>query len=120
MHEDQTGFILGRDITANIRRTLNAIARGRKNAVPSVLVALDIEKAFDTVEVPYMTRLLKKMGFGDTFLWVIQSLYASSTANLLINGLRSKNILLQRGMRQGCPLSPLLFTICIEPLVHRI
>lgn len=64
VHEDQTGLIPGRDIEANIQRTLNAIVWGRKAEIPSVLVAVDIEKAFDTVEVPYMTALLENMALG--------------------------------------------------------
>lgn len=67
-----------------------------------------------------MTSLLEAMGFGDMFLHVKKSLYSSSTATLLINGLRSGNVLLQRGTWQGCPFSPLLFAICMEPLAHRI
>lgn len=109
IHTDQTGFRPGRDISDNIRCTLDVIILGRQPSRPqsSVIVALDIEKAFDTVEHIYMVQLLWNMGFGSTFLRTIESLYSSSTVHLLINGRRFGGIPLHRGTRLGCPLSSL-------------
>lgn len=75
IHPDQTDFIPGRDISDNIRRTLDVILLGRRpsQTQPSVIAALDIEKAFDTVEPAYMVHLLWSMGFGPTFLRTIES-----------------------------------------------
>lgn len=120
VHKDQMGFIPGRDIADNVRRTLDLLYFGRKHHVPSILVALDVEKAFNTVGVPYMIALLTEMGFGIGFLRVIKSFYSFSTSNLLISGLWSGNIMLQIGTRQGCPLSPLLFALCMEPIAQKI
>lgn len=122
IHNDQTGFVPVRDIADNIRRTLNVILLGRGPSRPSssVVIALDIEKAFDTVEPSYLIHLLKGMGFGTSFLRTIESLYSSSVAHLLINGQRSESVPLHRGTQQGCPLSHLLFDFCMEPLARRI
>lgn len=117
VHIDQTRFILGRDIADNIRRTLNAILLGRRMALISILIALDIEKAFDTVDVPYMTTLLETMGFGEKFLSIIRSLYSSSISNLLIKCQCSCNYVEKQGKDA---LFPSVIALCMEPLAHRI
>lgn len=96
----QTGIIPHHNIMDNIQRTLNLILFGKKQSYDLTILALDIEKAFDTVEVKYMTTLLTKMGLGNNFLTTIQSLYSAPSAMLFVNGLHSPEIPLQRGTRQ--------------------
>ncbi|XP_015267376.1 PREDICTED: neuronal acetylcholine receptor subunit alpha-9 [Gekko japonicus] len=83
---DQTGFIPGRQITDNIRRTLDIIIHQRTARKETLLLALDFEKAFDSVEIPYIMSLLQKMGFGTNFLRVIKTIYAKNTARIRVNG----------------------------------
>ena len=112
---DQTGFMAGRNSSSNTRRLLNII--GSPNPVtPEVVISLDAEKAFDRVEWKYLYCVLAKFGFGSDFIAGIRLLYDSPTAHILTNGLRSPPFALCRGTRQGCPLSPLLFALAIEPL----
>lgn len=77
---------------------------------------MDAEKAFDRVEWPYLFYTLKKFGFGNNFISWIKLLYASPLACVRTNNDLSNYFPLNRGTRQGCPLSPLLFAIAIEPL----
>lgn len=60
------------------------------------------------------------MDFGPGFLNAIKALYTGPRAQLLINGIRSGDFFLSWGMRQGCPLSPLLFALSLEPLAVAI
>ena len=113
---DQTGFILGRHSFTNIRQLLNVIYSPVSSVVPEVVIALDTEKVFDRVEWGYLFACLNKFGYGPNFISQIKLLYTSPKASVITNGKRSKYFQLYRGTRQGCPISPLLFALVIEPL----
>lgn len=116
---DQTGFIKSRHLFYNIRRLFNILYSG-KSSEPEYLVSVDSEKAFDRVEWNYLFHTLTKFGFGPSFLSWIKLLYTSPSASVLTNTHYSQYFDLHRGTRQGCPLSPLLFAIAIEPLTIAI
>ena len=117
---DQTGFIPGRQGINNIRRTLNIISIAKQNQQTSMLLSLDAEKAFDRVDWLYLEHTLESMGFHSEFVNWIGVLYSGPTSKVRVNGHTSKAFSLKRGTRQGCPLSPLLFAISIEPLAEMI
>lgn len=117
---DQTGFIPGRSMADNVRRTLNIICHGKRNTDPSLLVSIDFEKAFDSIEFSYLKSLLAHMKFGENFRRAIDALYDHPVAKVRVNNRRTRDIDLHRGTRQGCPLSPLIFALCIEPLANWI
>ena len=79
---------------------------------------MDAEKAFDGVERPYLFYTLKRFGFGN-ISW-IKLLYTSPLAHVCTNNGYSDYFSLERGTRQGCQLSPLLFAIAIEPLAEAL
>lgn len=81
-----------------------------------VALSLDAEKAFDRVQWEFLFAALSHFGFGQTFISWIKILYKSPKAAVITNGLISPLFNLTRGTRQGCPLSPLLFSIVLEPL----
>lgn len=114
--EEQTGFIQRRHSFSNVRKLFNIIYSSSPSNSPEAAIALDAEKAFDRVEWDYLFAILKKFGFGNTFISWIQLLYTSPKASICTNNFRSAYFPLTRGTRQGCPLSPLLFAIAIEPL----
>ncbi|KAI9999450.1 hypothetical protein NQD34_018194 [Periophthalmus magnuspinnatus] len=114
--QDQTGFIKDRHLFFNIRRLLNIIYTQENKNGQELLLSLDAEKAFDRVEWDYLFSALSKFGFGPTFVSLVKLLYVHPKASIRTNDVYSSYFPLGRSTRQGCPLSPLLFALAIEPL----
>ncbi len=115
--DDQTGFIKGCHSFFNIRCLFNILYDPTPPDIPEILILLDAEKAFDRVEWDYLFYTLKKFGFSNRFVSWIRVLYSSPLASVRTNNNLSSYFPLNRGTRQGCPLSALLFMIAFEPLV---
>ena len=64
----------------------------------------------------FMIKTLKKMGIEGTYLNIVKAKYDKPTADIIINSEKLKAFPLRSGIRQGCPLSPLLFNIVLEVL----
>lgn len=120
LNVDETDFIRGRNLFSNIRRLINIISAPSTAIKPEVVLSLDAEKAFDGVEWGFLFKLLEKFGFGQTFISWVRLLYASPKARVYTNNHYSSYFSLSRGTRQGCPLSPLLFALIIEPLAIKL
>ena len=67
------------------------------------------EKAFDCVNHSFLFRLLEQLGFGPSFIQWVYTLYTGANMRIILNGYLSSRIDLKRGVRQGDPLSPLLY-----------
>ena len=80
-----------------------------------MIISLSAEKAFDTIQHPFMIKTLQKMGIEGTYLNIVKAICDKPTANIL-NGEKLKAFSLRSGKRQGCTLSPLLFNIVLEVL----
>ncbi len=100
----------------NIRRLLNILYDPTPSSVSEVLLSLNAEKAFDRVEWDFLFYVLEKFGFGSKCRHWVKVLYTSPVAAVCTNNNLSPLFSLQRGTRQGCTLSPLLFALVIEPL----
>ncbi len=122
--EDQTGFIKGRNASDNMRRLLHILDFVDSHPTPCAVFSLDAEKAFDRLEWNYMWAVLQCFGFSEHFISMIKTLYHSPAASVITGNIISPPFPLQRGMMQGCPLSPLLFCLSLEPLaqanIHKI
>ena len=79
-----------------------------------MFISIDAEKAFDKIQHPFMIKTLQKAGIEVTYLNIIKAIYDKPTANIIFNGKKLKAFPLKSGIRQGCPLLPLLFNIVLE------
>lgn len=85
-----------------------------------ILVTLDQEKAFDRVDHEFLMRTLAKFGFGPTFCQWVSLFYNNVVSRIIVNGNLSDPVFLGRGVRQGCPLSPLLYVLVSEVLSTQV
>jgi hypothetical protein len=76
-----------------------------------LIISIDAEKAFDKIQHHFMIKALRILGIEGMYLSIVKAIYDQSTANIILNGKKLKPFPLKSGMRQKCPLSPLLFNI---------
>ena len=118
--KEQTGYIKNRNMSDNVVLINSIIDYCEEFKKPGTLIFLDFEKAFDSLEWTFMQNAVKKFGFGDSFLSWIKLLYSCPSLVVKNNGWLSGNVTMHRGIRQGCPLSALLFILCTECLALKI
>uniref|UniRef100_A0A803KB25 Reverse transcriptase domain-containing protein n=1 Tax=Xenopus tropicalis TaxID=8364 RepID=A0A803KB25_XENTR len=117
---DQVGFVPKRQASDNIRRALTFIHTIQSKAIPGLLVSIDLSKAFDSVSWPYLHYILERWGFKQKFRHVIKALYNNPQAYVRWGPYFTDPFQLSGGTRQGCPLSPILFILALEPLAAQI
>jgi hypothetical protein len=116
----QGGFVPGRNIHHVIDVFSAAQALARKHNSPMVAVLLDIKKAYDSVNREFLFDCLASRGFPSRFMAAIRNTHAETEARFRVNGFLSEPVPMTRGIRQGCPLAPLLFILAIDPLYPRL
>uniref|UniRef100_A0A3B3C2S0 Reverse transcriptase domain-containing protein n=1 Tax=Oryzias melastigma TaxID=30732 RepID=A0A3B3C2S0_ORYME len=120
INPDKTGFITGRHYGDNVWGLLKMMSSYKTKPEQAMVLSLDAQKANDQVSWQYLEHTLQKFKLGKKFIRWIQILYSNPMAAVKVNGTMSNTFPLERGCRQRCSLSPLLFIISIELLAQLI
>ena len=117
---DQSCGVKGRNPTLNSRMLQDIVSDLNNRGLGGAVLSLDQEKAFDRVDWGYLQRVLARMNFGPSFCQWISLFYTGISSSVLVNGHCSDFFFVSRGVRQGCPLSPLLYIIIAETMACAI
>ena len=116
INNDETGFLKGRFMGENIRLIDSVINYTAQQDIPGLLLFIDFEKAFDSLEWCFVNPTLQYFGFGPSLTNWVRTFYTNIKSCILNNGRSSDFFTLQKGVRQGFPLSPYLFILSVEVL----
>ena len=120
INPDQVGYIQGRYIGENVRIMYDIIQYADLEDLEAYITQVDFEKVFDSVKWGFLFRALEAFNFGEYFRTWIKILYSDISACVGNNGHFSNYFKLTRSIRQGCPISALLFLLVVELLAIRI
>ena len=113
IHPDQTAYVKGRYIGESVR-----IIEDILDHIDGIRFVADIEKAFDSVEHNFIFSVLRKFGFGPEFIQWIKTTFCNAESCVMNNGSSTGYFSLEKGTRQGDPLSPICLDTCSGNIIH--
>ena len=120
IEKDQFSFIKGRQISDLLRQLDDILEHGKSHFPDSIILSLDYAKAFDTISIASIRKALCFFEFGSEFTKWIDIILKDRLSCVRNGGYVSDFFKMERGVRQGCPISPLLFIITLELLARDI
>jgi len=120
LHEDQKGFVPGRQMYEHTRLAAEVAHLCDSTGTKGFIVGLDQAKVYDRVDQAWLLDVLVEMGVSADVVGLVENVLPGCRSRVQINGGYSPKFSLRRGVRQGDPLSCLLFNFSIEPLAMRL
>ena len=120
INQDQVGYLKGRNISTIIRTVDDVINYLNVTKKGGYLLALDYQKAFDSISKTFMIQAFDIFGFGPQFKRWISVMITNTSSRINHGGWISESFPVHRGIRQGCPFSPLAFIVAVELLAIKI
>ena len=104
----------GRNISKNVHTLQDVIKYANSENITAAILFIDQEKAFDRVSHTFLLKTLEKFNFGSAFISWIQIILTDIKSRVKVNGYLTDEIDITRGIRQGCPISTLLYVLIAE------
>src|SRR5258706_15971292 len=120
IHRDQAGFVPGWLITDHTRLASEVAHLSNSTNTNGYIISLDQAKAYDKTDIAWLLRVLSAMGIPSDLISLIEDVTANCRTRVRINSGLSAPFVLNVGLRQGDPLSPILYDFSIEPLGMRM
>ena len=120
IHYNQNAYVKGRSIFDAVRTIDDVLEYTKQSEQSGILVTIDFEKAFDSLDHKFLFKVLHTFNFGPSFIQWIRTFYSNVSSCVINNGFATNYFRVDRGVRQGDPLSPLLFILSLEVMACSI
>ena len=117
---DQAGFRRKFSTIDHIYTLNQIIEKTNEYNLPLCVGFIDYEKAFDSVEHFAIFEALRKININETYVQILENIYKKATASIHMDDLVSEKFQIKRGVRQGDPISPKLFSAAIETIFQTV
>jgi exonuclease III/ribonuclease HI len=120
IHPGQNGFKPGASTHDNIFQYINILQNAKNKQRPLYIAYIDIKKAYDSVEHWGIQQTLRHYKFNESYINLIQQIYKDNHTQIITPYGLTEGVNMQKGVKQGCPLSPIIFNIFLNPLLEKI
>lgn len=117
----QTACSNNQNVIENQRCIRSLLTKAEENPqMKFVILGIDLQQAFDRVHHEYLWKILRAMNFPEQIIELFKRIYQNCSSKLIVNGVLTRSIRIQRSIRQGCPMSMMLFVLYLTPLLDKL